>query len=108
METFIKLIKRYETITLEEIEDAFKKAGNPANYLTGFGCFDTCSLCRIYFSRTCSNCPWVLLTKYKCNTRDNYETYGCISRAETPAELLDAYRNRAEYMRSVLAPYLKK
>lgn len=108
MEAFIKLIERYEAITLEEIREAFEKARHPANCLTGFGDPHTCTLCIFYYTHLCEECPWVKLTCEKCGIGANAYSYKKISFALAPEELLAAYRARAKYMRSVLAPYLKK
>lgn len=108
MEAFIKLIERYETITLEEIGKAFINSPIPWRGLTGFGHRYTCSLCIIYLSSDCVKCPWVKLTGDKCGNGINTETYRKIPSAVNSVQLLEAYRGRAKYMRSVLAPYLKK
>ena len=104
---FIKLIERYETITLEEIE----RMKYDLISLTGFGSSCTCTLCLgACYPRLdkCDFCIWLLtVEKYtpfqsNCFIGGNKKTYDAIERARTPNGLLTAYRNRAKHMRSVL------
>jgi len=96
---FIKLIERYETITLEEIEEQFCDS----EILTGFGDIDTCSLCLAIDSiNPCPQCVYIQIDNFKCHQSGNSDTYHKIRHAKTPKQLLTAYRNRAKHMRSVL------
>lgn len=113
MKTFVKavnvkefenLIKRYRTITLEEIE----KAGVHPRSLTGFGAFCTCTLCNKVFEETfytpdgCKRCVY---------GSDRYclrsKTYDKIETASDPYDLWLAFRKRAFYMMKVLRRYNK-
>ena len=101
---FKALIERYKTITLEEIEEAFDGndyLSNVKESLTGFGFCLTCSLCRA----TVNNHGYVMC--YDCiyevfNGCQRHETYKAIDESTEPAELLAAYRARAEYMETLL------
>ncbi len=95
---FKKLIQRYETITLEEIKDAFKtRRPGIAKFLTGYGHAETCSLCKAA-RMDCDNCVYVNYNSY-CNS---HVTYFNIYHSRTPEGLLNAYRTRAKYMRKIL------
>ena len=102
LKAFKKLIKRYESITLEEIKTEFKK-GTPINEivekLTGFGNGYTCSLCEDTY---CFGCVYYTLTDRGCSDGINAVTYLNIYFADTPTKLRNAYRARAEHMKSIL------
>jgi hypothetical protein len=110
---FIKLIERYESITLKEIEKAEKKdivrrwmasndwGASVANYLTGFGNYSDCTLCKVSKS-DCSNCVYIYVTGSMCNLGENWDSYNEIRFAETPKQLLEAFRERARYMRKII------
>jgi hypothetical protein len=98
---FKALIKRYKTITLDEIEDM----NCDTRQLTGFGSFYSCTLCQTVPKRTelygmipnCRRCVYpgdIGCTKHK--------TYEAIERADGPEELQAAYRARAEYMEGLI------
>ena len=102
---FKKLIERYETITIEEIEEAGGKLPHwlapiatlsTVNILTGFGMYTTCSLCK-KVKDNCFNC--VYGTDEGC-VKDS--TYRRINNADTPRKLLNAFRARAKYMRTLI------
>jgi hypothetical protein len=102
---FFELIHRYETITLEEI----KSGGWPYYAVTGFGSPYTCTLCKEYgifrdeaIIIECDNCPWMKLTNTMCGAGINAESYHKILDENTHRKLLNAFRNRAKYMREVL------
>lgn len=99
---FKQLIERYESITLEEIEEK----GVYPGLLTGFGTINNCRLCEKInvYADNCKGCVYYEVTnsKYACNVDRTYETYNAISSAENANDLLQAYRNRAKYMRQIL------
>jgi hypothetical protein len=101
MKVFIDLIKRYETITLEEIQEKWETMGNA---ITGFGSPSTCTLCHEYMDPVdgCLPCPWVSLTGHTCSGFKNSHTYSDIYDVGNVLDLLTAYRKRAEYMKQVL------
>jgi len=105
LEEFKALKKRYETITLEEIKEVISKPDrqNAANELTGFGCYDTCTLCvkdgRIV---NCKECVYRTTTGDNCNDGINAKTYNRILFADNPLKLLNAYRARAKHMQTIL------
>ena len=97
LKEFKALIKRYESITLEEI----KKAGNihfAPDKLTGFGTSDTCTLCKI----ECFECVYHVNTENHCNDGINQKTYREIVYADTPTKLLNAFRARAKHMKTLI------
>lgn len=113
MPEFDALIKRYESITLREIERVWETTDNPAEQLTGFGNRKACSLCLAAQLRDhngikvsgivcCEDCVWGYGTNRDMAclyADDNQITYDAIEYAETPQELLIAYRERAKHMR---------
>jgi hypothetical protein len=115
---FKALIKRYESITLAEIEEVAsdpelieyikmtKRYGiNIASHLTGFGREDSCSLC-LEIGRDCYSCVYGHM--YACLDSDKSNTYGRIRDAKTPQRLLYAFKARAKYMKTVLTEYNKQ
>lgn len=102
---FTFLAKRYDTITIEEIEDAYLSLDiwNPsaiANKLTGFGNSSTCSLCtNILF---CKQCYWVQCTGNYCNDTAYYHD---IKKAKDKHELLNIFKLRAKVMFGLLERY---
>jgi hypothetical protein len=106
---FIALIKRYETITLKEIKEKFKKFGETGllfylkEELTGFGNTDLCILC-ILCNAVNQNCNHCVYKKFVgCSLNNKYKeieiSYQNIYRANTAIKLFNAYRNRAKVLR---------
>lgn len=94
---FIALIKRYESITLEEIEqNPFINGDLGAQKLTGFGNNNTCTLC-ISVKNECQKC--VYEGRFSCIQDKLEDSYYAIKAAETPEELFYAFRNRAKVLR---------
>ena len=117
-EAFKKLIKRYESITLDRIKKVFKIVINKnedldkdealervAHRLTGFGSVKTCKLCK-EVEENCNKCSWSILLEstenYCCFKGKATITCDKIEHAQTPKQLLKAFKERAKYMRSVL------
>lgn len=106
LEEFKNLIKRYKTITLEEITSVVESTVTfegdykiAIRHITGFGTRGTCSLCKD-MDHYCIGCIHNTLnipyqTKPPCIW---HETYDAIEKARSPQELLTAYRNRSDYM----------
>lgn len=104
-----KLVKRYESITLKEINKAFED--NPRSIylipsiLTGIGSYATCILCQaadVYSSYGLGNCiNCIYGYRLACVSFPNILTYDAIFTATTPKELLLAYRNRAKHIRGI-------
>ena len=111
---FKALIKRYESITAEEIEDSRDNWGEIRHdRLTGFGNASTCSLCKPCMNDKlvdCAKCVYAININYTgqgcypCISRDGvtFCTYNDIDEAYTPEELLLAYKARAKHMRGIL------
>jgi hypothetical protein len=116
IKTAERLAKRYETITLENINKVWNRYKTGRDYyfsaknrLTGFGDFKTHPLCRkacTLFTRNvdypCCHCIFFNGNVYDdwfC-ARDKFrKSYEKIQYAETPEELLLAYRERAKVIR---------
>lgn len=99
---FIALIKRYESITMEEIEatgdfkpDCWDFASTPS-ILTGYGRRDTCTLCRP-INGDCRYCVYKF--PMACCSRKMGNTYDNIGEANSPLKLFSAFRARAVAMR---------
>jgi hypothetical protein len=111
IQAFKDLIEKYEGITLKEIQKCWdaKDTEEAAKYLTGFGTCMTCTLCRSVHE-CCTECVYFRKRKsdhlYCCNTGENAKTYDAINKAETPEELLKAFRKRAKHMRKAYSKYL--
>jgi hypothetical protein len=105
---FKKLILRYESITLEEIE----RGGCDPHRLTGFRMCSSCTLCTA-INRTagqpCNGCIYYRTVKnpntcvLPCLSEGNAKSYNGIAYASIPIMLLNAYRRRALRMRNVLS-----
>jgi hypothetical protein len=90
LKEFKALIERYESITLEEIEENWVKktywdaSGElTAMKLTGFGDGETCSLCKAvgYYKNgtaKCEKCVYVEITGCECEDGRNEKTYYAI------------------------------
>lgn len=120
---FQRLINRYETITLEEIQYLDRETElnefDPeflAKMVTGFGSIEKCVLCQEAIEirnsipglteKEESFCPFCVYyaldqTNRACfrPLRKHDTSYDDILDATTPQELLDAYRTRAEEMK---------
>lgn len=122
---FQKLVKRYETITLKEIEemdatiniksDTSKNRWKyVAKNLTGFGSTISCILCKKGMGQNdddwlmCKYCVYDDVGKYtvNCIEGSNRQTYMDISRSTSAQDLLNAYRNRAKHLRNNYSKYL--
>lgn len=114
LKEFKALIQRYESITLKEIKtvkpnpDKIYPFSVVAKQLTGFGNFDTCTLCRVEgikndefcnYLPDCYNCVYGHM--HGCINL-NSTLYHSIGRASSHANLFTAYRNRAKFMRELL------
>jgi hypothetical protein len=116
-----KLVSRYREISLEDIEMAVKSPEcntkysrgesflfKAANYLTGFGNISTCSLCLAAgkINDREINCDVCIHSTvgdyYPCVEDVSYEK---IMAASTSGELLQAFRNRADYLEMIIWEY---
>ena len=104
LKEFKALIRRYESITLEEIKEAVSKCEywwDVANYLTGFdgGIKNLCTLCTP-IQIDCTKC--VYNKHMGCLDGKNALTFNRILSAGTPVKLRNAYRARAKHMKTLL------
>ena len=99
LKEFKTLIKRYETITIEEVTKGFTRSTNSlvANRLTGFGNCASCTLCKV----ECEKCVY-LLTSDTCDHGINKKTFLRIINAGTPLKLFNAFRARAKHMKTLI------
>jgi len=106
LKEFKELIIRYETITFEEICEKWNDADIfHAERITGFGDSDTCTLCQSTIVNgivSCSLCVWGNGGDAQCNWGPHRDTYFMVGYANTPEELLTAFRLRAAHMRKHL------
>ena len=113
----IQLISRYRSVTLEEIESKwghhsknmntlfweFSKSTNCANLLTGFHNTESCTLCKAVnfsFDSKEDSCTLCVYKKHQGCTK--HKTFKDIEKAESPSELLQAFRKRADYIENVV------
>lgn len=124
IEEFQALVKRYETITLEEINKEWNLVKPTPSWtivvarrLTGFGSIFSCTLClRVYaVSRSNSNpCRYCVYDDnvngicVPCMKGAHTKTYKDIANAPTPRKLFNAYRRRAKFLRLTYPQYLEK
>ena len=112
LKQFNELIERYETIQIDEINSIWLfHSKRSALHLTGFGSCGTCTLCQAVYDDLneepdCTECVWRIT--FGCWLYEKGKTYDAIKKCETPAELLQAYRNRAKAMRKFLNNKLKE
>lgn len=122
---FQALVQRYETITLEEINKEWNRIKPEpswtivvAKHLTGFGSIASCTLCQAGYAISASNPNYCRFCVYNDNANDDVhvpcmrglhtKTYEGITTASTPEELLNAYRNRAVFLKSMYSKYLEQ
>lgn len=113
---FLALKLRYETITIEEIEEVWQEEEcGTIERITGFGAKDTCSLCKpctcnlssvLFTEVNCDKC--VYMKKDGCFRGESNLSYEAIEDAITPIDLLTACRNRAIHMGEVWDKYFKQ
>ena len=114
-DAFKALIEKYESITLEELQEAGKRHDHEYIYrkeyihrsledITGFGNSHKCTLCFAKANR-CEDCVWTIdacsslgYIGYACVN----DTYDDISDAGSFEDLLIAIKARAKYMREFL------
>ena len=107
---FEALIERYESITIEDIENEGEFCYRfTIMEITGFGSRLSCSLCQPTTTKprefNCDLCIWSSVEDSH-SQKDIYcsfhETYKNIAFADAPQGLLRAVKARAKYMREVL------
>ncbi len=105
LKEFKALIKRYESITLEEIEEkevCSYISSSVVKELTGFGSDLTCPLCKAV-KRKCSICVYgKKVSFFGCLYNENTKTYDRIESANTPLKLRNAFRARAKHMKTLI------
>ena len=103
---FKALVKRYENITIEEIEDKAEllgcgfNMGDLAKELTRFGYTSSCTLC-LKVKEQCNLCVYG-----GCMKCLDHISYDKISGSKSTEQLLKAFRARAEYLRKTYSQYL--
>ena len=100
------LVEKYNSITVKDIF-SFERTDEPfkgkilMSKLTGFGNTHTCSLCQTVDNK-CDNCIYTNITNRICSNGINRPTYVAISWAMSPTKLIEAIRNRADYIQALL------
>jgi len=132
LEEWEALKRRYRTITLEEIEEAYHSDIYNTDYeevstcLTEFGNTAKCTLCvavtkehPFMIKEDCKDCMWYTYTGRTCmgslisgdftlNKTKAQVTFNKLLTASTPTELLAAYKARYRYMLKVEKQYKEK
>lgn len=122
METLLKLIEQYKSLTLGQLEHLFTINPNVTGSailgnLTGFGSFLTCSICKEAVERTTFNEEELDKMQQVCNSciykrfpliadNDSHycldETYRAISHAKTAEELYQALQDRIHKLERIV------
>lgn len=104
-----ELVKKYRSITLDDTGNINVTSFIYAEYgrikarkLTGFSSWN-CPLC-LAVEHDCSKCIYGGRSRdgYSCYLNENNQTYFDIVNARTDEELLDAFKNRADHIESIL------
>jgi hypothetical protein len=103
---FKALILKYESITLRDITDLYNTANieDVINTLTGFGQFNTCTLC-IKVHSICEECVYGMMPEGDCLEDLMEKSFYRIVGANTPRKLLYAVNERARAMRAFAKQY---
>ena len=114
------LVNKYNSITITDIRRELYQSNADtfesqyiANKLTGFGSTDSCTLClalRNSFAHhytSCIHTNYVLLGEVGCSSINGKSraTYMAIDEASDPSELLQAFKDRAEYLHTLINSY---
>jgi len=109
LEAAKELVKKYNSITIEEIEqleegknliNIYRYGEYIANIITGFGECRSCPLCRVVYN--CDRCIYNAITIYSCNRGPNEKTYEEIRYAKNKIELITAIKERAKHLQSLI------
>lgn len=104
LDAFRKLIRKYESLSLEQVESTWIKKDSDAQdtmeELTGFGSPSTCTLCKVV-RKDCDKCVYGTFGMLK-GTPCIDGTYDDIENADSPEELMIAIANRVSYMKDIL------
>lgn len=108
-----KLADWYDSITVDDIEEAMGRWNDPSHALqdiTGFGKCYTCTLCKV-IDEDCSKCIYtegILKDKGSGNFLCLDELYNSIEESETAEELVSLIKERAKYIRNLINKYNEK
>ena len=117
LKQFKELILKYESIDeniLKEFEADLHEgvifSEDLLGELTGYGWSITCTLCEevvrhSYGELDCYKCVYVNKTTSKCYEGVNEPTYDAFEGLESFQAIIQACKNRAEYMRSIINWY---
>lgn len=119
-EALLKLIERYNTISIDEIKEAFEindKLDLAKMGLTGFSNQGYCSICKSV-NINCRECIYQdILITVRFKKKDCWfycwklcfnKSYRRIEKASTPRTVLSAYRNRGKVLQEIYKEYKKK
>lgn len=108
LEAAKELLKKYKSITLEEITKCYnnlktvRKSVNGyhvMNHLTGFGMCNTCYLCQVVNS-DCDVCVYSARSVYDYPCID--DSYRVLSHAKTPENIFFGLENRIKYLEETI------
>lgn len=99
-----ELVKRYNTITEEDIDAIAEDIEWEAipQVLTGYGDYCTCTLCTTS-KKGCTNCVYTYSNTHHCNEGETANTYRAIYFAENKRELLEGFKNRAIVLQDIIS-----
>ena len=105
-----KLIERYNSITIDDVENANPSAifsGRlVANSITGYSSTRDCILCSACTTDNSLNCRICIYSSiwdaHHCVEGCNSKSYHEIYHAKTPEELVAAFRNRAAHITKIV------
>ena len=115
-----KLVERYDSITFddlelnwedlpeEEIEEDYHSGAKVLQNLTGFGSFETCTLCKearelCKYPESADFCACCIYGHIVKCVRSPY--YKEMAEADTPDELIQAIRKRSKYIKELIKEY---
>jgi len=99
-----KLIKKYRSITVEDIKKAHEEFPFQviANRLTGIGDYEACPLCTS-INHNCEICIYQGFNQ--CTHDENAFTYFRIQSATNPRQLVIAFKARADHIENLLTQW---
>lgn len=114
LEAAERLVKKYRSITREELakvyasicEEESNEMRDVLQEITGFGSLSKCSLCTAIVEDNIqySACPYCIYRNFRDFAAPcvYHETYKAIEKSKNFDELMEAIRNRADYLEELI------